>query len=112
MGLELATYNITFKWIMGACNKAANCLSHPVELPQNKPTTINILSATHSGGPAFNTRSRTAQQNSSNFTLQTDATEPLVTETENTTPKSSSTDRLEALTQMQKTDPFCKCISK
>ena len=25
-GLELATYNITFKWISGACNKAADCL--------------------------------------------------------------------------------------
>ena len=26
-GLELATYNITFKWISGTCNKAADCLS-------------------------------------------------------------------------------------
>ena len=26
-GLELATYNITFEWISGACNKAADCLS-------------------------------------------------------------------------------------
>ena len=26
-GLELATYNITFEWISGASNKAANCLS-------------------------------------------------------------------------------------
>ena len=25
-GLELATYNITFEWISGACNKAADCL--------------------------------------------------------------------------------------
>ena len=29
---ELATYNITFKWILGAKNKAADCLSHLVEL--------------------------------------------------------------------------------
>ena len=29
--LELATYNITFKWISGAKNKAANCLSQLVE---------------------------------------------------------------------------------
>ena len=36
-GLELATYNITFKWISGACRKAADCLSHLVELPQDKP---------------------------------------------------------------------------
>ena len=72
-GLELATYNITFKWISGACNKAADCLSHLVELPQNRPTTINMLSATHSDGPAFNTRSKTAQHSSpEDTTPQTD----------------------------------------
>ena len=42
-GLELATYSITFEWISGACNKAADCLSHLVELPQNRPTTINMI---------------------------------------------------------------------
>ena len=43
-GLELATYNTTFEWILGACNKAADCLACLVELPQNKPTPINMLS--------------------------------------------------------------------
>ena len=56
-GLELATYNITFECISGAHKKAADCLSHLVELPENRPTTINMLSATHSDGPTFNTRS-------------------------------------------------------
>ena len=111
-GLELATYNITSEWISGACKKAADCLSHLVELPQNKPTTINLLSATHSDAPAFNTRSRRAQQNSSNSTPQTDAVAPDVTDTEAIMPKSLSADRLETLLQMQKTDPFCKHISK
>ena len=88
-GLELATYNITFKWISGAHNKAAGCLSCLVELPQNKTTIINMLSATHSDGPAFNTRSRAAQHYSSNdATPQTDAAAPVITETGNTTPKS------------------------
>ena len=32
-GLELATYNITFIWISVAKNKAADCLSHEIELP-------------------------------------------------------------------------------
>ena len=32
-GLELTTYNITFEWISGAKIKAADCLSHLVELP-------------------------------------------------------------------------------
>ena len=34
-GLKLATYNITFKWISGAHNKAADCLSHLAELPND-----------------------------------------------------------------------------
>ena len=102
-GLELATYNITFECIIGACNKAANCLSHLVELPQNKPTTINMVSATHSNGLAFITRSRTAQESSSkDSTPQTDAVVPDVTDTQSTTPKSLSADRLEALLQMPK----------
>ena len=32
--LELATYHIAFEWISGAKNKAADCLSCLVELPQ------------------------------------------------------------------------------
>ena len=72
-----------------------------------------MLSATHSDGPAFNTRSRTAQQSSSEgSTPQTYAVAPDVTNTQSTTPKSLSADRLEALLQMQKMDPFCKCILK
>ena len=68
-----------------------------------------MLSTTHPDGPAFHNRSRTAQQHSSNDpTPQTDATAPVDTEPENTTLKSLSADRLEALLQMQKTDPFCK----
>ena len=111
--LELATYNTTFKWILGAHNKAADSLSHLVELPLNQPKTINMLSTTHPDGPAFHIRSRTAQQHSSNDpTPQTDATAPVNTEPGNTTPKSLSADRLEALLQMQKTDPFCKWLSK
>ena len=46
-GLELTTYNITLKMISGAHNKAADYLSHLVELLENKPTIINMLSATH-----------------------------------------------------------------
>ena len=96
-GLKLATYNITFVWISGACNKA-DFLSHLVELPQNRPTTINMLSAAHSDGPAFNTRSRTAQQSSpEDSTSQTDAVAPDVTDAQSTTPKPLITDRLEAL---------------
>ena len=45
-------------------------------------------------------------------TPQRDAVAPEVTDTQTTTPKSLTADRSEALLQMQKMDPFCKCISK
>ena len=59
-GLELASYNITFKWISGAKNKAMDCLSRLVELPEKhqrnpngtKPKLINMVKA-------VTTRSRT-----------------------------------------------------
>ena len=79
----------------------------------SKPTTINMLSATDSEGPAFKARSKTAQHSSpEDATPQTDAIAPDVTGTQSTTPKSLRAARLVSLLQMQKTDPFCKCISK
>ena len=54
--LELATYNITFKWISGAKKKAADCLSRLVS-PTGK--SINMLTASINDGPAFHTRSHT-----------------------------------------------------
>ena len=52
-GLELASYNITFEWISGARNKAADCLLQLVELPKKhqknqtrtKSTWINMVRA-------------------------------------------------------------------
>ena len=72
-----------------------------------------MLSTTNLDGPAFNTRSRTAQHNlSKDTTPQTDVVAPDVSDTPSTTPKSLTADRLEALLPMQKIDPFCKHISK
>ena len=59
LGLELATYSITFEWISGDKNKVADCLSHLVELPSTSPASINMLSVSNTDGPAFNTRSQT-----------------------------------------------------
>ena len=42
--LELATYNITHEWISGAKNKAADYLSHLVELPSMSSASINMVS--------------------------------------------------------------------
>ena len=113
-GLELTTYNITFEWISGAWNKAADCLSNLVELPLDNPVLVNMLSASNTDGPAFNTRSKTHEHHSPHTSTscpQPDIT-PDVTEATDPTPKFLTADRLQALLQMQKTDPFCKRISK
>ena len=66
--LELTTYNITFEWISGAKNKAADCLSWLVK-PTSTLTSVNMLTASHTDGPTFNTRSHT--QNTSPSTTST-----------------------------------------
>ena len=109
--LELITYNITFEWMLGAKNKAADCLSQLVE-STSTPTTVNMLTATHTDGPAFNTRSHT--QNTPPL-LHLNPTPWCFTmdfSGDNSNTKMLTADRLEALLQMQRTDPFCKCISK
>ena len=107
--LELATYNISFKWVSGAKNKAADCLSRLV-----KPitTSVNMLTASSTDGPAFCTKSCT--QNTSSITTSTthQDTAPQISQEPTAAPKSLTVDCLEALLQMQKTDPFCKCISR
>ena len=111
-GLELATYNITFEWISGAKSKAADCLSHLVELPSTLPATINMLSVSKTDGPTFNTRSQTQQC----LAPDPSTTQPNITpdsaSTPDPLPKSLTGHRLEALLQMQKIDPFFKWISK
>ena len=111
-GLELATYNITFEWISGAKNKAADCLSRLVDQLPATPAMINMLTAPHTNGPTFNTRNQTRQDSTSqNNTTQANAT-PEVSPDPIPTPKTITAERLEALLQMQKTNPFCKHISK
>ena len=73
-----------------------------------------MLSATNTNGPAFNIRSQTHQHlspDTSTSCPQPDVT-PDVTEATDPTPKSLTVGRLQSLLQMQKTDPFCKQISK
>ena len=111
-GCELATYNITFEWISGAKNNAADCLSHLVELPQTPSALINMLLVSNTDGPAFNTRSQTQQHPApDSSTAQPNITSDIMP-TPDPMPKSLTTERLEALLQMQKADPFCKGISK
>ena len=103
-GLELTSYNITFEWISGAKNKAADCLLQLVELPKKhqknpngtKPTLINMVKA-------VTTRSGMRK------TLAVKETEkqpPLETNLNKDNPKDTS------IKEMQSTDAFCKCIMK
>ena len=100
--MELATYNITFERISGACNKAADCLPCSVELPQDKAVSINVLSVTDTDGPTFNTRSQTHECLSTDTSTSQPDVIPQVSEAKDPTPKSLTTDRLQALLQIRK----------
>ena len=109
MSLELAAYNISFEWISGARNKAADCLSRLVT-----PTTasVNMLTASSTDGPAFHTRSHTQNTSSSTTSTPHPNTAPQISQEPTTAPKPLTVECLEAFLQMQKTDPFCKHISR
>ena len=70
-----------------------------------------MLTASFDDGPAFNTRSHTQSTSNSTSALPTDAV-PHLSQDATPTPKPLTADCLEALLQMQRSDPFCKCISK
>ena len=103
--LELATYNIFFEWISGARNKAADCLSR---LVTPTSTTINMLTASSNAEPSFHTRSHTQNTSDTTSTPHTDTTQ--ISQEPTTTPKPLTAECLDTLLQMQRTDPFCKCI--
>ena len=89
-------------------NKAVDYLSRLVS-PAGK--SINMLTASINDRPAFHTRSHT--QSVSDPT----STHPVIPQlhiSQDDTPmlKSLTADQWDALLQMQRTDPFCKCISK
>ena len=80
--------------------------------PTSTTTAVNMLTVAHTDGPTFKTRSGT-HKNSPDTTstpLPNDFTKDFPEAT--STPKPLTVDRLEALLQMQRTDPFCKHIYK
>ena len=99
-GLELATYSITFEWVSGAKNKAADCLSHLVEMPPTTSALINMLSVSNTDGPAFNTRNQTQQYLAPDPSTAQPSITPDIMPTPDPTPKSLTVDGLEALFQM------------
>ena len=70
-----------------------------------------MLTASSNDGPAFHTRSHTQNTSDTTSTLHTDTT-PQISQEPTTTPKPLTAKHLDALLQMQRTDPFCKCISR
>ena len=108
MSLEHATYNISFERIFGTRNKAADCLSR---LVTPTSTSFNMLTASSNEGPAFHTRSHTQNTSGTTSTPHPD-TKPQISQEPITTPKPLTAEYLDALLQMQRTDPFCKCISR
>ena len=93
-------------------NKPADCHSQVVELPATTPTTVNMPTVTHTDGPAFNTRSCIKKNSPDTTPTPQPDVSPKISPEPTPTPKPPTADRLEALLQMQRTDPFCKCISK
>ena len=77
-----------------------------MEQPQATSAAINMLSVSNIDGPAFNTRSQTQQCLTPNTSTAQPSITPQVSPVPNLTPKSLTADRLEALLQMQKTEPF------
>ena len=68
-----------------------------MELSQDKPVSINVLSVTDTDGPAFNTRSHTHEHITVNTSTSQLDIMPDVSEANNPTPKYLTADRLQAL---------------
>ena len=112
--LELATYNITFEWISSTSNKTADHLSWLIEVPNNPVATsilINTVAASTTDSPADHNHNKSK---TSTDVMLPDA--PLPSQ-QDTTKVNAPLHLMEdckdfTLPLMQRTYPFCKCISK
>ena len=71
-----------------------------------------MLTASHTDGPTFNTRSCTQNISPSATPAPHPNISPGISQETTQAPKPLTADKLEALLQMQRTDLFCKHISK
>ena len=121
-GLELTSYNIKFEWISGAKNKAADCLSQLVELPERhqknpngtKTMLINMVKAitTRSGTRNTTLVERTEKQSPLRMDIKTGNTPRTEVSKETTSNNCEDNSRDTSIKEMQSTDPFCKRIMK
>ena len=70
-----------------------------------------MLTASHSDGPTFNTRSHTQTTSPNTTSTPNPDVSPRISQETNPTPTPLTVERVEVLLQIQTTDPFCKCIS-
>ena len=71
-----------------------------------------MLTDTQTDGAAFNTKSCAQNTSPDTTSIPDPDVTPQISQETTPTPKPLTADRLEALLQIQRTDPFCKCISK
>ena len=71
-----------------------------------------MLTASATDRLAFNNRCHTQHTSSNATSTPHPNISPQISQESTTTPKPLTVDRLDALLQMQRTDPFCKHISK
>ena len=71
-----------------------------------------MLTASHTDRPTFNARSHTQTTSPNTTSTPHPNVSPRISQEANPTPKLLIVDRIEALLQRQRTDPFSKCISK
>ena len=71
-----------------------------------------MVTASSTDGPAFHTRSCTQNTSLSTTSTPPPDTAPQISQEPTTASKPLTVDHLEALLQMQKTNPFHKCISR
>ena len=110
--MELPTHNITFEWISGAHNKAADCLSWLEDVkdtPVTSNTSIIMVVTSTLDGPATDICSKTLTH--TDTIPPTDVKSTLNTDKVTAAPPLKE-DCKDTVQCMQKTDIFCKCISK
>ena len=73
---------------------------------------VNMLTVTDTDGPAFNTRSHMKENSHNTTPTPHPDVSPKISPEATPKLKPFTTNRLQALLQMQRTDPFCKHVSK
>ena len=111
-GLELASYNITFEWISGARNKAADCLSRLIELPKKHQKNQNGTKSTRINMVRMVTTRSGMRKTPTDKEIKNPQSKETNSDDDTTSNNSPNNPKDTSIKEMQLTDPFCKCIMK